>query len=120
MSVFTCCRSGMSTFEISLIAAMGAVTFVLRYSFFALGERMRFPPLLHRGLRYVPVSVLTAIIVPMVLLPDGIHWQLDWRNAWLVGSFTSALLVWRSKPLLVAISGGMAVYFGWRWLMMVL
>ncbi|HEY9104975.1 AzlD domain-containing protein [Chitinimonas sp.] len=106
----------MSRYELAVIAGMTAVTFLIRYSFFALGDKVRFPPLVKRALHYVPVAVLTAITVPMVLLPDGQHWQLDWRNAWLMGALTSGLIAWRYKQLLAAIGGGLAVYFLWRFL----
>jgi branched-subunit amino acid transport protein len=100
--------------ELALIAGMTAVTFLIRYSFFALGERLRFPPLARRALRYVPVAVLTAIVVPMVLLPDGSHWQLTWRNPWLLGALASGVIAWRWNHLLGAIGGGLAVYFLFR------
>lgn len=97
------------------IAGMAIVTFAIRYGFYALGDRLRFPPVLQRALRYVPVAVLTAIIVPMTLLPDGQHWQLDWRNAYLVGACVAGLIAWRTGHLLGAIGCSMAVFFFWRW-----
>jgi branched-subunit amino acid transport protein len=106
----------MNPRELELIAGMTAVTFLVRYGFFALGERMAFPPLVQRALRYVPVAVLTAIVVPMVLLPDGAHWQLSWHNAWLVGALVTGLIAWRWKHLLGAIGGGMLVFFLYRWI----
>jgi len=106
----------MNPRELELIAGMTAVTFLVRYGFFALGERMAFPPLVQRALRYVPVAVLTAIVVPMVLLPDRAHWQLSWHNAWLVGALVTGLIAWRWKHLLGAIGGGMLVFFLYRWI----
>jgi branched-subunit amino acid transport protein len=103
--------------ECILIAGMTAVTFVVRYAFYALGDRVAFPPLVQRALRYVPAAVLTAIVMPMVLLPDGAHWQLDWHNAWLVGALATALIAWRFNHLLAAIGGGMAVFFIYRWIL---
>ena len=76
----------MTQHELLVILGMAAVTFGIRYSFFVLGDRVAFPAWVRRALHYVPVAVLTAIVVPMVLLPDGTHWQLTWRNAWLVGA----------------------------------
>ena len=105
----------MKGHEIALIAGMAAMTFPVRYAFYALGDRIQFPPLVRRALSYVPVAVLTAITVPMVLLPDGSHWQLSWRNPWLVGAAVSGLIAWRFKNLLAAIGGGMLVYFLFRW-----
>lgn len=105
----------MSGFEIAAILGMTAVTFSIRYSFFALGDKVRFPPVVKRALHYVPVAVLTAIVVPMVLLPDGFHWQIDWRNPWLIGASTTALIVWRWNRLLAGIAGGMIAFFVWGW-----
>lgn len=104
----------MSQRELLIILGMAAVTFGVRYSFFVLGDRVAFPTWVRRALHYVPVAVLTAIVVPMVLLPDGTHWQLSWRNAWLVGALTSGVMAWKRLPLLAAIGGAMAVYFLWR------
>lgn len=102
--------------ELALIAGMTGVTFLIRYAFFALGERVAFPPLVRRALRYVPAAVLTAIVMPMVLLPDGAHWQLDWHNAWLLGALATGLIAWRFNHLLASIAGGMAAFFIYRWM----
>jgi branched-subunit amino acid transport protein len=102
--------------ELGLVAGMAAVTFGVRYAFFALGERIAFPPWAQRALRYVPVAVLTAIVVPMVLLPDGAHWQLNWHNAWLLGALATGLISWRFNHLLASIGGGMAVFFVYKFL----
>jgi branched-subunit amino acid transport protein len=103
-------------FELAVIAAMTVLTFAVRYSFFALPPEVRFPPWVGRVLAYVPVAVLTAIVVPMVLIPDGEHWDLSWRNAWLVGALASGVIAWRYGKLLVAIAAGFVVFLAWRWL----
>ncbi|MDK2125611.1 AzlD domain-containing protein [Parachitinimonas caeni] len=105
--------------EFLTIVGMAVLTFAIRYLPYAFGGRLVFPPALQAALRYVPVAVLTAIIVPTVLLPDGSHWQLSWRNPAIIGSLASALIVWRTRHLLAAIGGGMLIYFGWRWLFLV-
>jgi branched-subunit amino acid transport protein len=94
---------------------MAIITFALRYSFFALPPDRHFPPWVGRVLAYVPVAVLTAIVVPMVLIPDGEHWSLTWRNAWLAGALASGLIAWRFGRLLLAIAVGFVVFFAWRW-----
>ena len=106
----------MSRFELAVVAAMAAITFAVRYSFFALPPSATFPPWVGRVLAYVPVAVLTAIVVPMVVIPDGTHWQLTWRNAWLVGALASGAIAWRTGRLLLAIFVGFAVFAAWRWL----
>lgn len=100
--------------EIGIIAGMLAVTFPVRYLLFAFGERVGFPPLLKQALRFVPVAVLTAITVPMVLLPDGQHWRLDWHNAYLAGAIAAGVIAWRWRNLLSSIGGGLVVFFLWR------
>jgi branched-subunit amino acid transport protein len=103
----------MNLHELAVIVGMTCVTFGVRYVLFALGERVAFPPLVRDALRYVPIAVLTAIVVPMVLLPDGKHWEIDWRNAWLVGAITSGLVTWFRGPLLAAIIVSMGLFFAW-------
>ncbi len=98
----------------AVIGGMAAVTFLIRYTLFGLGGRLRFSPRAQQALRHVPVAVLTAIVVPMVLLPDGQHWDLSWRNPWLVGAVASGALALTTRRLLAAIAGGMAVYLLWR------
>ena len=104
----------MTAFELSVVGAMALITFAIRYSFFALPPEREFPPWVGRVLAYVPVAVLTAIVVPMVLIPDGQHWDLTWRNAWVVGAAASGLVAWRYGRLLLAIVVGFVVFFGWR------
>ena len=75
----------MSQFEAVLLLGMGVITFAIRYTLFAVGHRVRFSPLVQQALGYVPVAVLTAIIVPAVVMPDGNSLQLTLDNAYLVG-----------------------------------
>ena len=105
----------MNTMLWVTIAGMAAVTFGIRYALFGLGSRLRFPPRLRSALRYVPVAVLTAIVVPMVLLPDGSHWDASWRNPWLAGALASGAIALRTGRLLLAIVGSMALFLAWRW-----
>jgi branched-subunit amino acid transport protein len=107
----------VTLFEATVVAAMALITFATRYSFFALPPERRFPAWVGRVLAYVPVAVLTAIVVPMVLRPDGAHLALDWRNAWLVGALATGGVAWRTQRLLLAILAGFVVFFAWRWLL---
>jgi branched-subunit amino acid transport protein len=104
----------MKQHEIAIIAGMMAVTFPVRYVLFALGERANFPPLMRRALRFVPVAVLTAIIMPLVLLPDGQHWRLDWHNAYLAGALAAGMVSWRWRHLLSSIGAGLVTFVLWR------
>lgn len=102
--------------ELYLIAGMAVVTFVIRYSMFAAAGRFEFPARLNEALRYVPPTVLTAIIVPSVLMPSGESIDLSWTNAYLVGAVAAMGLGWVSKNLLLTIVGGMVAFLSWQWL----
>ncbi|AQZ96528.1 AzlD domain-containing protein [Halopseudomonas phragmitis] len=106
----------MSSFEVTLIAGMALITFGIRYVLFAAGHRVRFSPLVSQALGYVPVAVLTAIIVPAMVIPDGQHWQLSLDNAYLIGGLIAILIAARWRNLLATIGGGMLAFFLWRWL----
>lgn len=99
-----------------LIMGMAAITFLMRYSLFA-WPNLRFSPLVRQGLHYVPTAVLTAIVVPGMLLPDGAHWQLSLDNAYLLAGIVSIGIAAMSRNLLAAIGGGLLVFFLLRWAM---
>ncbi|RAU46108.1 MULTISPECIES: AzlD domain-containing protein [unclassified Pseudomonas] len=99
-----------------LILGMTVITFTMRYSLFAWPD-LRFPPVVRQGLHYVPTAVLTAIVVPGMLLPDGQHWQLSLDNAYLLAGAAAIAIAALSRNLLATIGGGLLVFFLLRWLM---
>ena len=102
--------------EIYLIAGMALVTFAIRYSMFAIAGRIEFPTRLINALRYVPPAVLTAIIVPAVLIPNGHDIYLSYTNPYLVGALAAFGVGWFSKNLLLTIIIGMATFWGWQYM----
>ncbi len=99
--------------EALLILGMMIVTFGVRYPVLALVGRIELPEPVIRALRYVPPAVLTAIIVPPVLLRDGqIALTLD--NAYLIGALVAIGVAWRTRNLLWTILLGMGVFLVWR------
>src|SRR5690242_15146889 len=103
--------------EILLILGMMLVTFGVRYLMLAMVGRLQLPSYLIRALSYVPVAVLTAIIVPAVLMPEGaIDIGID--NAYLVAGLLALIVSWRTKNLLATIVIGMAGFLLWRAIMM--
>ncbi|VVN85312.1 AzlD domain-containing protein [Pseudomonas fluorescens] len=99
-----------------LIFGMATITFVLRYSLFA-WPNLSFPPLVRQGLHYVPTAVLTAIVVPGMLLPDGEHWALNLSNAYLLAGLAAIAIAALTRHLLATIGGGLLVFFLLRWMM---
>ncbi|AOJ09305.1 AzlD domain-containing protein [Burkholderia mayonis] len=97
-----------------LIVGMAALTYAIRTTLFLLGDRLVFPPLLLAALRFVPVTVLTAIVVPMTIAPHGGDAELTWRNPQLVGGVGAALVSAATRRPLVTIAAGLAVFFFWQ------
>ena len=100
----------MQANEWALILAMLAVTFVARYPVLALVGRVRVPRPLNDALQFVPVAVLSAIIVPGALRPRG-DWALSWANPYLMASVVAVLVSARTKNFLATVVSGMAAFF---------
>jgi len=98
-----------------ILLGMVLVTYGIRLSFLVFGHRADFPGWLERALRYVPAAVLTALIVPMALAPQG-NIDLSLHNAYLPGSIAAIAVALWTRHTLAAILGGFVVYGLWRWL----
>ncbi len=61
-----------------VIFAVGAANYLSRLSFIGLLARRTIPPLVARALRYVGAAMLAALVLPMVLAPQG--GPMDWAN----------------------------------------
>ncbi|AKJ67443.1 hypothetical protein PATSB16_11350 [Pandoraea thiooxydans] len=97
-----------------MIAGMAVVTIFIKAVIFVLGDRVSFPPLLREALAFVPVTVLTAIIVPMVLAPHGHGLELTWRNPQLVAALAAIVVCAATRHQLLTIGVALAVFFGWQ------
>jgi branched-subunit amino acid transport protein len=91
------------------ILGMAAMTFPTRASFLVFGHGLRFPPALVRALGYVPVAVLTAIVVPEALAPGGTT-QLSFANPYLVGTLVAGLIAWKTGRTLLAVLASFTVF----------
>jgi len=103
--------------EFLLILGMFLVTFGVRYPVLTLVSRVQLPEILESGLKYVPPAVLTAIIVPAVLLPEGDKISVSLANAPLYAGIMAVLVAWRTKNLLLTILTGMGMLWVWQWLL---
>lgn len=92
------------------IAAAGALTFLVRLSFFALMDRWEPPALLKRGLRYVPPAVLSAIIFPELLIHGGAL-DLSLGNVRLLAGLVAVLVGWRTRNVFLTIAAGMGAFY---------
>ena len=97
------------------VLGMLAVTYSVRVSFLGVGRRVRCPAWLRRSLHYVPAAVLTALVAPMTLAPQGAL-DVSLSNAYLPGVLATGLAAWGTRHTPGAIVCGFVVYAGWRWL----
>jgi branched-subunit amino acid transport protein len=68
------------------------------------------PFFVERALKFVPVAVLTAIIIPMIFMVDN-QVNLSLSNPWLIGAFAAfAIGIWRQHQLLTILVG-VVVFF---------
>jgi branched-subunit amino acid transport protein len=84
----------------------GLLTFGTRLSFIFLLDRIKVPDWFRRGLRFVPLAVLSAIILPELTSPNGTLF-LSWRNPQLLAGLVAILVAWKTKNVLLTILAGM-------------
>lgn len=90
-----------------IIFGMGLVTYAIRLVPLLALERLPIPPRLKQALRYVPPAVLSAIIFPELLRPEGVL-DLSLGNARLLAGGLAILAAWFTKNILLTIALGMA------------
>ncbi len=97
-----------------IILGMALIPLLIRTTVFLVGERLVFPPLVRTALGFVPVTVLTAIIVPMAVSPHGGDAELTWRNPQLVGALAAVVVSALTRRPLLTIAVGLATFFLWQ------
>jgi len=97
-----------------MIAGMALITVFIKAAIFMLGERATFPIWLKEALAFVPVTVLTAIIVPMILAPHGQDIEFTWRNPQLIAATAAVLVCAGTRKQLLTIMVGLVVFFAWQ------
>jgi branched-subunit amino acid transport protein len=85
---------------------IGVITYAIRLSFILLFGKMTIPSFLMRALRFVPLAVLSAIIMPALFL-DGSRLNLSLGNARLLAGCIAVVVAWRTKNALLTIVVGM-------------
>jgi branched chain amino acid efflux pump len=96
-----------------IILGMMIVTILPRYGVLALLGRVELPKPVFRALKFVPPAVLSAIILPALLLKDDtLYIALD--NSYLVAGIFSGVVAWRTRNLLLTIVLGMAAMLIYR------
>ncbi|MET3131019.1 branched-subunit amino acid transport protein [Oxalobacteraceae bacterium GrIS 1.11] len=97
-----------------MILGMAAITVTIKVPIFVLGDRIVLPAPVREALGFVPVTVLTAIIVPMILAPHGGHLELSWHKPQLVAALAATLVCAFTRRQLLTIGAGLLVFVGWQ------
>ncbi len=89
------------------MAAAGLLTFLIRLSFIFLMDRITVPDWFSRALRFVPLAVLSAIILP-ALLERGGSLDVSLRNPQIYAGIIAIAVAWKTKNVILTIVAGMA------------
>ena len=95
--------------EWTLIALMALVTYLPRALPLALAGKLRLPKALERGLDFVPIAVLTAIIAQTALVRDGAL-DLSLHNHHAVAALVAFAVAVLTRHLFLTIVVGLACF----------
>jgi branched-subunit amino acid transport protein len=91
-----------------IIIGMAIVTYFTRIGALALFRFIGVPTWLNRWLKYVPVAILTALIVPSLLLPQG-YLDISINNHYLIAGILAAVVAYKSRNIIATLGLGMSV-----------
>lgn len=89
------------------IVVAGIGTFLIRFSFIFLFEYLsEVPDGVERALRFVPAAVLAALVVPALVLVEGVP-TISLGNERLLAGIVAAVVAWRTESIFATIAVGM-------------
>ncbi|MBF9034815.1 AzlD domain-containing protein [Rhodobacterales bacterium HKCCE2091] len=92
-----------------IIAALGVGTYLIRFSFLGLLGDRELPEWVLRHLRYTAVTILPALITPLVLWPQATGGQPD--PARLAAAASALVVGYLTKAPVAAIAVGLVVLY---------
>jgi len=98
-----------------LIAGMAVLTFIPRYIPFGLAGKVTIPPLMSQALSYVPIAVLTVIIVQTTLIRNG-EVVLTIQNHHLIAAIVAFFVSLITKHQFLAIVLGLVSFLVMKWM----
>jgi branched-subunit amino acid transport protein len=98
-----------------IILAASALTFAIRISFIVLQGDREFPAAIKGALRFVPASVLAAIVWPAVVAPHK-EMFLSPANLQLYAALVAAAVAWKTKNILATLAAGMGLLWLLQWI----
>ena len=98
------------------LVGMAAVTYLPRLIPAWVLRDKQLPPFLVAWLRYVPVAVLAALLLPSLLI-EGDRINFSASNLYLWAAIPAGLVAWKKKSLFGTVVIGMLVVAIARWIM---
>jgi branched-subunit amino acid transport protein len=95
---------------LGLILGMAIATFISRFLPMAFLTRRALPERVKKGLEYFPISILSAIVFP-ILFFNG-EGRMEIQPHYLLSSIPVFLFAWKVKSLWGSVILGMAIYWG--------
>jgi branched-subunit amino acid transport protein len=86
----------------------GLLTFGMRFIFIYLLGRFEVPEMMRKALRFVPPAVLSAIVIPELVIRSG-QMDVSLMNFRLLAGVAAILVAWRTKNTMLTILGGIVV-----------
>lgn len=98
-----------------IIVGMAAATFFTRFGAVAILKKTGLPCWLERWFKHVPTAVLTALIVPALLLPEG-RVDLSLGNHYLLAGILAAIVAYTCRNAMLTMGLGLTAILSLRWL----
>lgn len=95
------------SYIIFIIMAMGVLTFCTRLSFIWLVGQVDMPVYFQQALRFAPVAVLSALVIPAITFHQGIP-DISAGNERLISGIVAILVIRFTGNVLLTITVGMA------------
>jgi branched-subunit amino acid transport protein len=88
-----------------LILGMALATFFTRFAAIAALRKFSFSKSMHRCLRFIPITVLSALIAPTILMPQGMV-DFSPQNAYMPAAAITGIVAWKTGNIpLSALAG---------------
>ncbi len=98
----------MQNSHILLILAVAIATYLLRMVFLVFFKHVELPRYVKIGLDYLPVAMLTTLIVPSIFMPKG-ELDISLGNVYIFPFILTILVMLKLKKSVVAIVLGMVL-----------
>jgi branched-subunit amino acid transport protein len=98
---------------VAIILSMACATFLTRFLLMALLGNARISKGMADVMRFVPIAVLTSLIVPSLLAPKG-YVDFSFTNEYLVAGIVATIVTHRTKVLILTIVVGIATILAMR------